>query len=367
MIYGSIRASLTAAERTITSALWRNRLFLFIVGLHMLTGAVICSIYRIPFWAPLLENLVTILSMILNFTIVCAAGFMVWRFIYALFRVRPKKPIHWMVSDIRTYLSRYVRLVDGTICFVALAALANTFTLLKNLVSNFVPFSLDPTFAELDRILHGGVDVWTLLWPVFGYPFITTMINVAYHLWFVLIYAMAFVAAYDQRDPERGMTYLVAFALTFIIGGNVLATLFSSVGPVYFEEFGFGDTFTEQLLKLEMLNEISPVWALSVHDLLLTNYNTEGMIRGISAMPSMHVASSVLMALFAFRYSRWLGWAFTVFAVVIQIGSVHLAWHYAVDGYFGALVALVCWYVAQFLAKKFYLRSVGFQSASLAT
>ncbi|RBW62051.1 phosphatase PAP2 family protein [Ruegeria sp. A3M17] len=333
----------------------------------MFAGAVFSLPIGIPYWALLLDSLRTTLLMILKFTSVFATFFVGWRFIYAIFRAKPKKPIHWMIVDIRNSLQRYVKLVDGTICFVALAVLANTFTLLKNLISDFVPFFLDPTFAELDRMLHGGFDVWILLWPVFGYPFVTTVINVAYHIWFLLIYLLAFVAAYDRRDPERGMVYLVAFALTFIIGGNVLATLFSSVGPVYFEAFGFGDTFSEQVHKLESLNEISPVWALNVHKILLTNYNTEGVIRGISAMPSMHVASSVLMALFAFRYSRWLGWAFTVFALVIQIASVHLAWHYAVDGYFGALVALVCWYVAKILTEKFYLGSVGLQSASLAT
>jgi hypothetical protein len=39
-----------------------------------------------------------------------------------------------------------------------------------------------------------------------------------------------------------------------------------------------------------------------------------------------------------------LGIVFTVFALVILIGSVHLAWHYAVDGY-AAVIAVGCLWV----------------------
>ena len=64
---------------------------------------------------------------------------------------------------------------------------------------------------------------------------------------------------------------------------------------------------------------------------------------GISAMPSMHVASSVLFFLLARRVGRAAGWAFGIFALLIFVGSVHLAWHYALDGYVGAAGALLLW------------------------
>jgi hypothetical protein len=34
-----------------------------------------------------------------------------------------------------------------------------------------------------------------------------------------------------------------------------------------------------------------------------------------------------------------------VFAVLILLGSVHLGWHYAVDGYAGALGAALLWHL----------------------
>jgi hypothetical protein len=61
----------------------------------------------------------------------------------------------------------------------------------------------------------------------------------------------------------------------------------------------------------------------------------------------MHVAVSVLMTLYAYRHARWAGRIFLAFTTVIMIGSVALAWHYAVDGYVGAAVALACWQIAR--------------------
>jgi hypothetical protein len=64
---------------------------------------------------------------------------------------------------------------------------------------------------------------------------------------------------------------------------------------------------------------------------------------GISAMPSVHVAVAVLFAVLGWRTAAWLGWLFTGYACVVLIGSVHLGWHYAVDGYVSAVVAPLIW------------------------
>jgi hypothetical protein len=39
-----------------------------------------------------------------------------------------------------------------------------------------------------------------------------------------------------------------------------------------------------------------------------------------------------------------LGWIFGAFLLVILIGSVHLGWHYAIDGYVGIIGTLILWW-----------------------
>ena len=46
-----------------------------------------------------------------------------------------------------------------------------------------------------------------------------------------------------------------------------------------------------------------------------------------------------------------MGIAFAAYAGVILLGSVHLGWHYAVDGYAAIGIALACWWIAGVLAR----------------
>ncbi|MDF4804113.1 phosphatase PAP2 family protein, partial [Vibrio parahaemolyticus] len=47
------------------------------------------------------------------------------------------------------------------------------------------------------------------------------------------------------------------------------------------------------------------------------------------------------------------GYFACAFAVIIQIGSVHLGWHYAVDGYASTLTTFTLW---KFVKHCFELR-----------
>ena len=213
-------------------------------------------------------------------------------------------------------------------------------------------FSWDPLFAEVDRSLIGGHDPYSLLLSVTGTPFMTSVINAAYHFWLFLVYFIILLACFAKHDRPSGDTMLLAIALTFILGGNLMATIFSSAGPVYYGRLGYGDDFAPLMRTLNEFAETSPVWALNVQDTLWNTHAASGPISGISAMPSMHMASSTLLACYGFRYARWAGWLLTGFAVVILIGSVQLAWHYAIDSYAGAMLAIILWCVASRITNR---------------
>jgi TRAP-type C4-dicarboxylate transport system permease small subunit len=77
---------------------------------------------------------------------------------------------------------------------------------------------------------------------------------------------------------------------------------------------------------------------------------TVGLGGGVSAMPSMHVSMAFLFVLLGWRVNRLLGIGALVFCTAIEVASVHLGWHYAIDGYASvALTGLIWWAVGRAL------------------
>ena len=76
------------------------------------------------------------------------------------------------------------------------------------------------------------------------------------------------------------------------------------------------------------------------------------MASGISAMPSLHVAIVTLCAISGWYVNRLVGGLMTLFAIVIFIGSIHLGWHYAVDGYASALATAAIWIAVGRLLRR---------------
>lgn len=345
-----VAASKPASGSAIGPALWRIRLLLGLVALHFAGVYAACQFLGQPFSSGTVDTLMALLQLQVPLFLIVL---LVWRFCWMMVAVRPARPLTWFASDLKGIVLDRERLFTGAFAFAAMCLFASSFAVAKDLIPVIQPFSWDPLFAEMDRVLHGGVDPWTLLFHVTGTAYITTGINVAYHLWMLLAYFLIFVACFNISRHQKHLTYVVTDVMRRVIGGNILATLLSSVGPVYYEVFGFGDDFIPLMDRLHAFNEISPVWALDVQQMLLNGYFGDGAVKGISAMPSMHVASTTTMTLYAFTVSRRFGWAMMGFLALILVGSVQLGWHYAIDGYVSILLALALWWVARRLVQRF--------------
>ena len=235
--------------------------------------------------------------------------------------------------------------------------LSRAFSLVKALIPAVQPFHLDPFFYQLDRAIHFGQDPWTLLQPLLGYPIVTYGINLLYALWLFIIYFAILQQITTLRDRRFRLQFLLAMVLAWTLLGGVGATLLSSAGPCYYAlVVGGADPYAAQMVYLREtvqnthisifgLDKKLDLIAVTVQDLLWSYYqaNDFGFGRGISAAPSMHVASTWLVARLAQSYGRRLailGWSF--FAVIL-VGSVHLGWHYAVDGYIAIAGAWALW------------------------
>jgi len=326
----------------LSGAVRRNRLLILVVGLHALAAALVARFFGGGLQYELLEHLTILFT---RFVPVFLLVLLLWHFLRLAIVVRPARPLQRFASDVAAVVFDAERLAAGLIAMLVLSVLTASAAFFKSLIPEILPFVWDPAFAALDRALHGGVDPWRLIMPLTGIPAVSAVINFAYHAWLGLLYFLVFVAAFSRGDGGAGRTFLLAYALCWLIAGNALATIFASAGPVYYEALGFGDTFAPLMAELRAIDEVAPVWALNVHDLLWQRY-ASGENFGISAFPSMHLASSTLFMLYGFRHSRWAGWALAVFLGLIMVGSVHLAWHYAIDGYAGILLAWFCWWLA---------------------
>ena len=56
-----------------------------------------------------------------------------------------------------------------------------------------------------------------------------------------------------------------------------------------------------------------------------------------------------MFVLLARRAHRWLMVAAIAFCAVVLFGSVHLGWHYAVDGYFSIAATVVIWKIVGYV------------------
>jgi hypothetical protein len=169
------------------------------------------------------------------------------------------------------------------------------------------------------------------------------------------MYGVLFWQAYSLRDKQLRMQFFLTYALSWILIGTVAAIIFSSAGPCYYGYIVEGEDYFQPLMNyLHSAGKSSPNLSLKVQDLLWNAYNGRetGFVKGISAMPSMHLSMSFLFVLLGWRKNHYAGIAFSIFAFIIMIGSVHLGWHYAIDGYAAIILTAAIWYIVGFMLKR---------------
>lgn len=234
-----------------------------------------------------------------------------------------------------------------------LSILMTSFLAYKRAIPLFHPFAWDLAFMRADRAVHLGIHPWEMLQPLFGSVSATVVIDWVYVLW---LRTIPFVIAWQVWNRDRALRarFLLTYVISSILIGTVLATWLSSAGPCYYAEVvGQPDPYVGLFAALAEVSASHPLNVLRLQDLLWQGYLGNGQFYGISAMPSMHVALPTLYVLVGFRTRGWLGWVFVAYLLAILIGSVHLGWHYAIDGYVSILAVWIVWVaVGRSLAGK---------------
>lgn len=246
------------------------------------------------------------------------------------------------------------RLAAALHVLVAFVFFVKSFTALKASIAILNPFSFDLALRDLDRFIHFGALPHEILSAITNSPLLMKFFDKAYELWYVIIIGSVIGFAAYKGDRELRLRYLTSFFMLWFIGGNLVAFGFSSAGPCFFEPLGFGSDYQPLMMQLEAISSTVETVAPQLQQLLWESYagNAQTSL-GISAFPSLHVASTTLLALGLFQLDRRLGIIGSIFALVIFIGSIVLGWHYAVDGYAGAIIAVIIWWQCPYLLKVY--------------
>jgi hypothetical protein len=280
------------------------------------------------------------------------------------FRARPDGSLVAYIWQNEFGLEYRRRLYLAAPTLVAVMLFMPTFSAFKSAMPLLAPFDWDVTFIALDQAIHGE-DPWRLLQPVLGYPLITSAISILYHIWIMLIYAGSLYFAIYQSNTELRRRYFFSFLLCWTVLGMGVAVAFSSVGPCFVGPMQGNQHFDEQMAYLRTANEQWPVLTLAVQDILIAwrQSGDHGLGRGISAFPSMHVSIALLFFLAMRHVSPLAGKLAGAYFIVICVGSVHLGYHYAVDGYASIFGTLLIW----LLVGRWFDRKSGLERRNAST
>jgi membrane-associated phospholipid phosphatase len=115
----------------------------------------------------------------------------------------------------------------------------------------------------------------------------------------------------------------------------VIHILLPAAGPVFFERLGYGPNFSGIAVPGEMTDVSDYLWAVYQDDQF-------GPGSGISAMPSLHIATTAWIIIAMSALCRRMAAPAVGFGILIFLLSISLGWHYAIDGIVGGAAALGC-------------------------
>ena len=256
----------------------------------------------------------------------------------------PSKPFRWALYAI--------------IAMVSYTFIMTNFMSVKTAIPEMIPFYMDETAQKWDRFLFFGKDPWLYFSWFYERPILVELISVIYGFW-ISIFAFIWIYCFttEVMPRKRRFQFIISMMLLYIIAGNIMATFLSSAGPCYYNYFLGSDIYQPLMAKLHAIHEIYPLGSVKYQDALLMMYeNKETRFAGISAMPSLHCSTSLLF-LCLFWKNKILRALLIAFNITIYIGSIVLAWHYAVDGLIAYPIALFCWWVSGKMAATIENRS----------
>ena len=276
------------------------------------------------------------------------------KFLRMVFVERPDRPLPHLANWAYSNLTDTRRLATGIHGSFFIFTVMSGFTMWKKQVAVLGNFAWDQKFASFDQFLHAGFLPQDVLAMLLGFPAAAKAIDFAYFMWFPMLFGSTFIMSFQPLQTFLRYRFMMAFGLTWGLGGIAAANIFSSAGPVYYGRLNPGpDPYAAHMDLIRNLGASAHFEALAIQDSLWAAYAATPSFSSISAFPSMHVSIATLVFLACRHLGRWLKYLSAAYLVLIFLGSIFLGWHYAIDGYAGAGIALAAWWFGGVIAKKY--------------
>lgn len=221
-----------------------------------------------------------------------------------------------------------------------------SFMRVKPALNRLVGFTADPLLARMDRAIlfgHDGADLLRILNTDAAAVFYS-------RAWFTFLVIALLLTLFRPPSPSRTRLIVVYFAL-WTFAGPIVHLAMPAAGPIFYRLVGAGNHFEHLTMSSKLTEMRDYLWSC-----FMTGQAGPGA--GISAMPSLHVATTAWAALAIrqiFPAATFLVAAFTAMIVTL---SVALGWHYLVDGLVGIGCTLLL-LMAQPTIERAYSRRAG--------
>lgn len=214
------------------------------------------------------------------------------------------------------------------------------YLLAKSAVPEMIPFYADPYLAKIDRALLLGNDAWQVAHAIAGESGIRLFSALYMPVWSAAALGFPILLAATDPDPARAGRYVWLFVLAWFVLGNVLATLGSSVGLVYYDRLLGTDRFADLKATLDQSGFAASALG-QLQDRLWAASSDPGVpISFVSAFPSVHVGIATVAALYlSERAPRFAVFGYAFLAMIAFI-SVYSGYHYAIGSFTGFAVVV---------------------------
>jgi hypothetical protein len=228
---------------------------------------------------------------------------------------------------------------------VVLPAFLIGYTASKCAIQFLVGYSWDSFFANADRFIFRD-DVWHLTRRLLGNSQ-SGLLEWFYTVgWGGAFFFTANAIALLGSKRFVGI-YFTAMLATWFVGGCILAYSFSAAGPVFAGLFdpALVGRFVAMHHTLDASLGAGPISFTQRYLASIVHVRVAVKGGGISAMPSMHLATASIYVLAAKR-TRWFIPSI-LFWLTIFVASGYFGYHYWVDGIAAAVVSAVLWHVTE--------------------